>query len=318
MPMPVRGPSSIGDPLPHSPFRHTHHKPRERRCPLIFFSFTCSLRSVGIVEKISGAKGPQQNDLEFKCAVRWIICGEVQHRATGVHIPAAPDEWPGMAFDGGQVYEVLDVLLREYAPKRWPDHKTAFESMELVEMPAQPEDIPPFLVEIENALFRDHQEPCLILDAQCLNIEPSPRSPFEVNHANCIIHISPPLAENPVMERYLFLKDSNHPSVQLIWPGNRGLLSKSGHHSGAGPAIIWIRPKQDTIKVIAPDAVSPLHHKFFNLNLTISLSVDALCQLQGGPASCAKTAESTGRREFKMRLVCFPFLFPFLLHAEYL
>ncbi len=262
------------------------------------------------MEKISDAEGPQQNDLEFKCAVRWIICGEVQHRAIGVYTKAADDEWPGMAFDGGQVYEVLDVLLREYAPKRWPDHKTAFESMELVEMPAHPEDIHPFLVEIENALFRDHQEPCLILDAQCLKNDPPPRSPFEVNHANCIAHISPPLVENPVMERFLCLKDSNHPRVQHIWPGTPGLLSKSGHHSGAGPAVIWIRPKQDTIKVIAPDAVSPLHHKFFNLNPAISLSVDALCQLQGGPASCATIAASTGGRECKMRLVCFPFPSP--------
>ena len=270
--------------------------------PSAFVSFSCSLRSVGIVAKISDAEGRQKNDLEFKCAVRWIICGEVQHLATGVYIQARPDEWPGMAFDGGQVYEVLDVLLREYAPKRWPDCIKAFESMGLVEIPAQPGEILPFLVEIKNALFRDHQEPCLILDAKCLHEHSPPPSLFEVNHANCITDISVPVV-GPVLERMLYLKDSNDNHVRSIPPGCPGLLSKSGHRSGAGPAVIWIRPKQDSIKIIAPDAVSPLHFKFFNPNPAISLSVVASCQLQGRPASCATIAASTGGRECKRHKV---------------
>ncbi len=84
---------------------------------------------------------PQQNDFKFKCAVRWIMCGEFEDLTTHGFLKAQPNDWPGMAFHGGQPYLVLDALLREYAPKRWPDHKRTFESMELVELFAQAEDI---------------------------------------------------------------------------------------------------------------------------------------------------------------------------------
>jgi hypothetical protein len=235
------------------------------------------LRSVGIVKKFSN--DPHQNDFEFKCAVRWVICGEVEDQTTHVFTKAQPDDWPGMAFNGGLPYVVLDALLREYAPKRWPDHKGTFQSMELMELFAPeaisreainpfPHDIErahckvidPFLQGIEGALLGDHQEPCLILDAQCLPRDGvpwwqcSPAPPFEVNHANCISDISVPICGEG--ERCVCLKDSNFDNVREVCTAMPGLLSKFGHHRGSGPSIIWIRPNQDLIKIVTPSSVS--------------------------------------------------------------
>ncbi len=299
-------------------------------------------------------EGPQQNDDEFKCAVRWIICGEM--RATGVkeYTPAQPDDWPGMAFAGGPIYEVLDVLLREYAPKRWPHHRPTFERMQLVELIAEPNNILPTLDGIEKALICDHQEPCLILEHGCLppkrfvmerihrhpreeiprfhehqesGLDPIPQpgiedvsfrehgephlisdpqfflpsddldfddndfgwqhrpsKPFRVDHANCICDISPfspfpPFGNNPVAGRFICIKDSNDLAVRNVYVGIPGLLTKSDHLSGSGPAIVWIRPHQQDIKIVAASAVSPLDLQIFNPNIEISLSLVVSCLL---------------------------------------
>jgi hypothetical protein len=89
---------------------------------------------------------------------------------------------------------------------------------------AQPDKILPFLLGIEGALFSDHQEPCLILDARCLpppsfeegvvwGYKPAP--PFEVNHANCISDISVPIC-GPLLERCIHIKGSNFDNVTEV------------------------------------------------------------------------------------------------------
>ena len=104
---------------------------------------------------------------------------------------------------------------------------------------------------IQEALFRYHQEPCLVLDAGCIDSR-SPRPPFRCNHVNCISDVKSTMYS---CEDRIMLKDSNLPTVLPIMITTPGLLVNDGHY-GSAPQIIWIRPKLDDIKVLAPLAVS--------------------------------------------------------------
>ena len=219
---------------------------------------------------------PAENDREFKLAVQWIICGDVPSKDGSTFLAADPDEWPGMSFDGGDEYVVLRKLLTEYAPKRWGDSCSLLHKMELVEeafassaefKPQQEPDVtmeqmprvvtPHWLALLKNvnviqeALFRYHQEPCLVLDADCIGSR-SPRPPFRCNHVNCISDVKSTMYS---CEDRIMLKDSNLPTVLPIMITTPGLLVNDGHY-GSAPQIIWIRPKLDDIEVLAPLAVS--------------------------------------------------------------
>jgi hypothetical protein len=224
------------------------------------------MRSVGIVKRID--EDPAENDREFKLAVQWIVCGDVPTKDGGSFLAADPNEWPGMSFDGGDPYVVLRKLLTEYAPKRWGDNCSLLHRMELVEeafassaqfkQEQRPDDmcipVTPALLKnvhvIQEALYHYHQEPCLVLDADCITSRP-PRPPFRCNHANCISDANTMCPE----EGSIMLKDSNDEHVRPIQITTPGLLVNDGHY-GSGPQIIWIRPKLDDIKVLAPLAVS--------------------------------------------------------------
>jgi hypothetical protein len=226
------------------------------------------MRSIGIVKKFS--EDPEQNDREFKCAVRWIICGDVEDRTTHVFKEAQPDDWPGMAFDGGKTYEVLEMLLQEYAPRRWPEEWPNFSSKMTLkqvfaadcEQNAAPASVPRerhdmFLDAICDILYRDHQEPCFILDAECIRMqrqrqfELPPSKTLRTNHANCICDL---WVEDGWM---IFLKDSNNNAIEFCFSSIPGLLT-SDQHEGAGPSVVWIQPAHDVIRVFAPQAVSLL------------------------------------------------------------
>ena len=233
------------------------------------------MRSIGLVEKFS--EDPKENDREFKCAVRWIICGEVEDRTTHVFTEAQPDDWPGMAFDGGKTYEVFEMLLQEYAPRRWPEEWHQFSSKMTLkqvfaadcEQNAAPASVPRerelfdstvFLDAIFDILFRDHQEPCLILDYECLkmgrrNQLSLPLSQkLQTNHANCICDVR----RNEYFGYWsIGLKDSNYDTIEFISSEIEGLLT-SAHHKSAGPSVVWIQPAHDVIRVFAPHAVSLL------------------------------------------------------------
>jgi hypothetical protein len=240
------------------------------------------MRSIGLVKKFS--ENPKENDREFKCAVRWIICGEVEDQTTRVFTEAQPDDWPGMAFDGGRPYEVFEMLLQEYAPRRWPEKWHKFSSKMTLkqvfaadcEQNAAPASVPRerddasisridertgltrstvFLDAICEILFRDHQEPCLVLDYKCLKLEQfslPPSQKFRTNHANCICDVG---RDGPYC--FIRLKDSNNDEMKSFASEIPGLLT-SDHHERAGPSVIWIQPAHDVIRVLAPRAVSLL------------------------------------------------------------
>jgi hypothetical protein len=240
------------------------------------------MRSIGLVKKFS--ENPKENDREFKCAVRWIICGEVEDRTTHVltedqttHVftEAQPDDWPGMAFDGGKTYEVFEMLLQEYAPRRWPEKWHKFSSKMTLkqvfaadcEQNAAPASVPRererfdstvFLDAIFDILFRDHQEPCLILDYECLEMgrrhqRSLPLSQkLQTNHANCICDVR----HNEECWS-IGLKDSNNDEIEFVLHTIPGLLT-SAHHKSAGPSVVWIQPAHDVIRAFAPQAVSLL------------------------------------------------------------
>jgi hypothetical protein len=229
------------------------------------------MRSIGLAKKFS--ENPKENDREFKCAVRWIICGEVEDQTTHVFTEAQPDDWPGMAFDGGKTYEVFEMLLQEYAPRRWPEEWHKFSSKVTLqqvfaadcEQNAAPASVPRererfdstvFLDAIFDILFRDHQEPCLIFDYECLEMgrrrqRSLPLSQkLQTNHANCICDVG-------LDGHYCFirLKDSNNDTIEFISSEIPGLLT-SAHHECAGPSVVWIQPAHDVIRAFAPQAVS--------------------------------------------------------------
>jgi hypothetical protein len=241
------------------------------------------MRSIGLVKKFS--EDPEQNDREFKCAVRWIICGEVEDRTTHVFTEAQPDDWPGMAFDGGKPYEVFEMLLQDYAPRRWPEKWPNFSSKMTLkqvfaadcEQNAASASVPRerddasisidertgltrstvFLDAICDILFRDHQEPCLVLDYKCLEMGRQkqfrlpPSQKLRTNHANCICDVH----HNDGW--MIGLKDSNNVEIEFVSSIISGLLT-SDHHEREGPSVIWIQPAHDVIKVFAPQAVSLL------------------------------------------------------------
>jgi hypothetical protein len=237
----------------------------------------CSLRSVGVVPSTSSEEGRQANDREFKLAVRWIVLGDLlkQDGQSWSSAKDRPDDWPGMSFYGGSTQIVLRKLLEDYAPKRWPKH--SFErSKYTVEEEfftgsgssaehSQDDAVSKSLIAIEKALYRDHQEPCFILDSKCFfpllepsshpcySIETAP--PFQTDHANCICGTSVPFC-GPTVERLIFIKDSNANCPKGALVNIPGLLTRDGHKR-TPPFIIWIRPALDDIQVIAPAAVSP-------------------------------------------------------------
>jgi hypothetical protein len=256
------------------------------------------MRSIGLVKKFS--EDPEQNDREFKCAVRWIICGDVEDRTTHVFTEAHPDDWPGMAFHGGKPYEVFEMLLREYAPRRWPEEWPNFSSKLTLkqvfaadcEQNVAPAPVPRewddeytdasisridertgftrstvFFDAICDILFRDHQEPCLILDAECLRMSRRiqfsllPFQKLRTNHANCICDVW-----NGGDCWMIDLKDSNNDEIEGFFPVIPGLLT-SDHHERAGPSVVWIQPGHHDIRVFAPQAVSLLTLIFQNQNL---------------------------------------------------